>query len=224
MWSVYIMNQLKERLHKLDTAEISDALDSYGISGALFGIKAAISGKKCIGKAFTVQYIPYDEKPSEFKNAGNYIDDVPPGSVIVVDNQGREDCTVWGDILTNYAVQHKIEGTVIHGAARDIKIIRELNYPLFSRNIFMCSGKNRVKKIAHQIDIEISGIKIHPNDIVFGDDNGVVIIPQEYAEKVIDRAENIKSTEEKILDAVKKGDGLFNARKKFHYDQPWLKS
>jgi len=217
------MNHLIKRLEQLDTAEISDALDSLGLCGTLEGIKPLNYSKKCIGEAFTVQYLPYDEKPSEFKTAGNYIDEVPQNAMIIIDNQGREDCTVWGDILTHYANLHQIAGTIIHGAARDINSIKNLNYPLFARNIFMRSGKNRVRKIAHQITIEIMGVKIQPGDIAFGDDNGVVMIPQTHIDEVIKRAENIKKTEEKILESIKQGEKLITARQKYRYDQPWLK-
>lgn len=216
------MKNWKERLEKLDSAEISDALDSLGIEGALLNIKPIKSGIKCIGKAFTVKYVHYEEKPEKFQGAGDYIDEVEEGSVIVIDNNGRENCTVWGDILTRYALSRQIAGTIIHGAVRDVSQICSLGYPLFSKAVFMRSGKNRVQKIANQIEIIVSGISISPNDIIFGDDNGVLVIPKAHLEEVIMYAENIKQTEERIIKAILSGESLQNARKKYRYDQPWL--
>ena len=137
-------------LQQLDTAELSDALDACGIEGALLGIKPVVPGTKLIGPAFTVQYLAFEEQQTEFKNAGNYIDEVPENAVIVIDNKGREDCTSWGDILTQTACMRGIAGTVVHGAARDVKLIREMNYPLYGSAIYMRSGKNSVYKSQQQ--------------------------------------------------------------------------
>ncbi|MCD6047101.1 MAG: proA [Gammaproteobacteria bacterium] len=216
------MKNWREKLQNLDTAEISDALDACGIEGALLKIKPAASSVKLVGEAFTVQYAPYEAQPTEYKNAGDYIDEVPAGAVVVLDNQGREDCTTWGDILTQVSLAKGIAGTVIYGAIRDVALIRELRYPVFSKNIYMRSGKNRVHKIAQQCPLNIEGIVINPGDIIVGDDNGVLVIPRAHLDEVIQKAENIKRTEQAIINSVKNGEKLSIARKLFRYDQPWL--
>lgn len=170
---------IKERLLALDTAAVSDALDSLYISGGLLGIKPQVSGKKIAGPAFTVQYEACTPEKNRFMNAGNYIDQVPARAVIVVDNGGRLDCTSWGNILTTKAVQKKIAGSVIYGSARDITDIRQMDYPLFSCNIYMVSGKNRARVKAVQCTLDIHGVTVCPGDWVFGDDNGVLVIPGE---------------------------------------------
>lgn len=217
------MNFIK-KLYEFDTAEISDALDSCGIEGALLGIKPLLTGVKMAGPAFTVKYAPYQETVSEFKNAGNYIDSVPSGAVVVIDNDGREDCTTWGDILTEVSLMKNLSGTVVNGAIRDIDTIRQKKYPLYASAVYMRSGKNRVFKVAEQCDLVINNIRIRPDDIIFGDDNGVLVIPKEYLQEIIDKAGNIKSTEAKIINSVRLGMPLEDARKQHRYDQPWLSS
>lgn len=212
-----------EQLMQFDSAEISDALDACGIEGALLGIQSISYGKKIIGPAFTVQYLPYEEKQTEYKNAGNYIDEVPPHSVIIIDNNGRKDCTTWGDILTHVALKKSVAGTVIFGAARDVQKIRETNYPLYTSAIYMRSGKNRVYKSAQQCVLSINNVRVCPGDIIFGDDNGVLVIPIDTLEEVIAKATNIKITEEAIVASIQSGMTLENARKIHRYDQPWLK-
>lgn len=207
--------------HCLNSAAISDALDSLGIEGALPSIKPKVKGAKTFGPAFTVQYEAFGTT-QQFQNAGQYIDDVPAGSMIVVDNQGRSDCTVWGDILTEVACQQQIAGTVIHGASRDIATIREKNYPLFANNTLMRSGKNRVYKKQVQCSIEIDNVVIKPGDFLFADDDGVIVIPNDFAKEVYTRAWNTQITEEKIIKAVQEGDSLKDAREYYRYDQPWL--
>ncbi len=212
-----------EKLKTLSSSELSDALDSLNIEGVLLGIFPRTLNKlPMIGPAFTVRYEAYEEKPSTFKSAGNYIDAVPGGSVIVIDNQGRNDCTTWGGILTQVATQKKLQGTVISGACRDIKEIHNLNYPLFSTGVTMRSGKNRVYKSTEQIPLCIQGITIKPGDIIFGDENGVLVIPQDQLSEVTHRALNIQKTEGEILQSVKAGMSLEKARETHRYDQPWL--
>lgn len=213
---------IKERLSYLDSAALSDALDSLKIEGCLLGIKPLLPGKKISGKVFTVKYVSYDEEVTEFKNAGNYIDDVPSGSVILIDNGGRCDCTVWGDILTNVALLKGVVGTVIYGAVRDVEAIKHLDYPVFSTASYMRSGKNRVKKIAQQVEVQIGLVKVNAGDYIFADDNGALAIPNAVCEEVIARAENISKNEQYIISAVKSGCSLKKAREKFRYDQPWL--
>ena len=211
-----------QQLSELDSAEISDALDSLGIEGVLLGIKPLVLGKKIIGPVFTVKYLPFKQKPDEFKNAGNYIDTVPSGSVILIDNNGSQECTNWGDILTRVALQRGIKGTVIHGSCRDVDLIRELDYSIFSSGITMRSGKNRVYKSDEQCELKIGLVTIKPGDTLFADDSGALIIPQQHLDEVIKRAKIIKSTEEKIIQAISEGSSLKQSRAKYHYDKPWL--
>ncbi len=209
-------------LNQFDTAEISDALDSCGIEGALLGIKPISTGTKFVGPAFTVKYIPYKEKQIQFKNAGNYIDDVPSHSVIVIDNGGRQDCTTWGDILTQVAILNNIAGTIVFGATRDLEFIREAKYPLFASAVYMRSGKNRVFKSDQQCNLLINDVEICPGDIIVGDDNGVIVVPKERLAEIIEKARNIKTAEQRIITSIKSGMKLEEARKTHQYDQPWL--
>lgn len=210
------------RLHALSTTHVSDALDACGVAGALSSIKAVSPGHQLIGPAFTVSYLPYETPPITFRNAHDYIDTVPAGSVILIDNNGQTDCSVWGELLTHVAVTKGIAGTVIHGAARDVQSITYSKYPLFCAGLTMRTGKNRVYKSREQCPLMIDGITINPGDIIFGDDNGVLVIPLYLLDEVITKAQNIQRTEEKIRQAVSAGSTLKQARIDYHYDRPWL--
>ncbi|WP_248768195.1 RraA family protein [Pseudomonas sp. MWU12-2345] len=212
---------LLEHSATLDTASLSDALDSLGIDAGLLGIVQQVPGTRCSGFAFTVLYEPV-ESGDGFKNAANYIDDVPPGSVIVSSNAGRLDATVWGDILTHVAVSRNIRGTLIDGAARDIDTVIRLGYPLFSRGRFMQSGKNRVQLKATQVPVQIGGVTIQPGDLIVGDASGCLVIPIAHAEEVIKRAIAVEKTERDIIESVGQGLSLAEARRLHRYDQPWL--
>ncbi|MCA0402951.1 MAG: RraA family protein [Proteobacteria bacterium] len=213
-----LLSQLKE----FATSEISDALDSLGINAVLSQLNPLNEDIKIAGPAYTVEYRAYDEKPADFKPAGNYIDSVPENAVIVIDCKGREDCSVWGDILSEVAIHKGIAGSVIFGAIRDSASIKKLNYPIFYKAITMCSGKNRVYKKNEQIPLSIGHVQVQPGDIIFADNDGVLAIPKALLEEIIKRATNIKMTENKIKKAVLKGLSLEDARALYHYHMPWV--
>jgi regulator of RNase E activity RraA len=206
--------ELVKKFLSLSTSTISDALDQYGIPGGCHGIEPIVSGVKMVGTAYTVRYIPIGSVKG---TVGDYIEDVLPGDVIVLDNNGRTDCTVWGDILTVTAKMKSISGTVIDGVCRDVPTILEERYPVFSRGKFMMTGKDRVMVEATQVVVSIGKVQVKPGDILIGDDSGVVVVPQEMAQKILEAALAIEEAENLIVEAVRGGMDLKEARKKFGY-------
>ena len=148
-----------QRASKLDTTSISDALDRLGIAGQCLNIKPLDHRFQLTGRAFTILYGPAGQPPG---TVGDYIDDVLPGSVVVLDNGGRENATVWGDILTWVAHQRGVAGTVIDGACRDTHLARELGYPIFSRSYSMRTGKDRVQVEAVNAVVNIGDARVAP--------------------------------------------------------------
>lgn len=216
------ISELRLRFLKLDTPAVSDAMDSFGIYGALRGITTRVPSLILAGPVFTVQYQSLDHDGSTFHNAGNYIDEVPAGHVVLVDNQGRSDCTNWGGILTEMAQLKGIAGSVVYGAARDISEIGLMSYPLFSTAVNMVSGKNRVHVIALKQDVKVGDVTVKNGDWLMGDDNGVLVVPADRLLDVLARAENVERTEKQIREAIRGGMPLVEARKRFRYDQPWI--
>jgi 4-hydroxy-4-methyl-2-oxoglutarate aldolase len=167
------------------------------------------------GRAYTILYGPIDaEKPG---TVGDYIDDLPPGTVVVLDNGGREDATVWGDILTAVARYRKLAGTVIDGANRDVHLSLSLGYPIYSRSYSMRTGKDRVQVDAVQVPVTIGDARVQPGDLVRGDADGVVVIPRSREEEVLDIAEHIEASEQQIRSLVESGLSLRDAREKLQY-------
>lgn len=210
------------QLEHYNTAEISDALDACGVEGVLLHIKPLAPGMKLVGPAYTIKYASHEEQLTTFQNAAHYIDTVPQHSVLVIDNDGRKECTVWGDILTQVALQNNLAGTVVHGSVRDVASICRTQYPVFCAGITMRSGKNRVYKIQEQCPLFIDQVPIIPGDIIFADDNGVLVIPKQLLTEILTKAKNIRATEEYIKSAVQSGMSLEQARIDYGYDKPWL--
>lgn len=222
-----MVQNIKKLIHEISqfsTPLISDALDACGINGYLSNILPLGKSQKLIGPAFTVQYTPINQNPTQYMQAGNYIDDVPPGYIIVIDNGGIQNCSVWGGILTHYAFHKKILGTVIYGMARDKQTFDQYEYPIYALGITARTGKNRVRLKAKQCNLVIEGVSINFNDIVFADCNGTIVIPKEHLEQILQMTQNIAANENRILQAIDAGISLKEARIKFNYDKPWKDS
>lgn len=201
---------------KLPTPTISDALDRLGIVGGCSGILPLVPGSKLAGTAFTVRFIPIGRDQG---TVGDYLDDVEEGQVVVLDNGGREDCSVWGGIMTRHAKRRGVAGAVIDGACRDIPITLAEGYPVFTRHRIMVTGKGRVQVEGVNIPVTISRVQVKPGDIVVGDDTGIVIIPKEHAAHVLAHAQEIEEVEARIEELIEKGVPLKEARQKLGYHQ-----
>jgi 4-hydroxy-4-methyl-2-oxoglutarate aldolase len=200
----------------LDTTSISDALDRLGIGGQCLGIKPLDHGFRLTGRAFTVLYGPASTPPG---TVGDYIDDLEPDTVVVLDNGGRDNATVWGDILTTVAHERGIAGTVIDGICRDVHLSLKLGYPIFSRGYSMRTGKDRVQVEATNCPVNIGDARVDAGDILRGDADGVIVIPQAHEGDVLRIAEEIDRVEAQILAAVRQGSSLVAARRQFGYHQ-----
>ena len=202
------------RLGALDTPAISDALDRLGIEGQALGIVPLDRSFRTVGRAFTVRMLP---RGLSGKGVGDYIDDVPAGHIVVIDNGGRLDATVWGDILTTVAHRDAIAGTVIDGVCRDVARSVTLGYPIFARANTMRTGKDRVAAEALGEPVALAGVRVEPADWVVGDADGVVVVPDVRVEDVLAAAEEINATEDRIRDAVAGGEPLLAVRSRLGY-------
>ena len=208
------LDDVVKEFKKLDTTAISDALDRLGIKGGCYGITPRCQGTKAVGRAFTVRYRPCGVEKG---TVGDFLDDVEPGRVIVLDNGGRTYGTVWGDIMTVYAQKRGIAGTVIDGVCRDMPRIHEVKYPIYTRGHIMVTGKDRVELDGLNIFVAVSDVLVRLDDIVACDDTGVVMIPFDKAEEVLKVALEIDEVEQKILQMLDKGMTMREARKQMGY-------
>jgi regulator of RNase E activity RraA len=150
--------------------------------------------------------------------AADYIDDVPPGAIVAIDNGGRTHCTVWGDILTFCAQRKQVAGTVIYGCCRDTAAIIHTGYPLFSLSSYMKSGKNRVRMTARQVPIALGPTQVAPGDVLLCDDSGVLAIPSARVDEVLAVARQIDAMEARVIEEVKQGTPLKIARERNNYN------
>ena len=205
---------LGQRLSAAGTSALSDALDKLGIDGQILGVMPVVRTMRFAGRAFTIRMLPVGETGG---SVGDYIDEVAPGQVVVIANEGRLDATVWGDILTAVASAKGIAATVIDGVCRDSDRCVELAYPVFARGNTMRTGKDRVTADAYNVPIRMNAVRVAPGDWLAGDADGVVAIPADRAEEVLAIAEEIERVEALIRTAVASGKRLDEARRDLGY-------
>lgn len=199
----------------LDTPGVSDALDKLGIPGQCLGIMPLAEYRGAVvGPAFTVKYVSCGQPAG---TVGDFIDDVAEGDVIVIDNDGRTDATVWGDIMTQYAGLRGIAATVIDGVCRDVAKALGDGYPLFTRGRFMRTGKERVEVLAVNQPVAIGTARVVSRDIVVADANGVVVVPRARAADVAEVAHRIEAAESQIRELIAQGQTLGEARARLGY-------
>ncbi len=205
-----------QRLSALSCTDLSDAMDRLGLSGQAAGIMPLDRSFNLVGQAWTLRYGPIGVDGG---SVGDYIDDLGPGQVVVLDNHARLDVTVWGDLLTLTAAKRKVAGTVIDGVCRDVDRALELGYPIFARGNWMRTGKDRVRVEAIQEPVTLGGVRVAPGDWLRGDGDGLLVVPAARLEDVLAGAEEIHQAEARIRAAIEQGASLRQARADNGYHQ-----
>ena len=200
---------------ELSTAEVSDALDALRLPGSAFGIGHIAGRPRLFGPAYTVRYVPVDQAAPG--TVGDYLDDTPTGAVVVLDNAGRLDCTVWGGILSQLAEHRSIAGTVINGVCRDTDEADAVGYPLYACGRFMRTGKDRVEVQAVGETVSLGDVRVSPGDFIVGDKDGIVVVPRARVTEVLEKALALKAAEQRIVEATLAGATLAEARKQASY-------
>lgn len=177
---VELTSELKNRLRKLPTGNVSDS----NISGMTMesAIKPVDPKSKIIGRAVTVECQPGDNLAL---HQGIYA--ASPGDVIIFSLRGYSEAGHFGDIMATACQIRGIEGVVIDGSCRDSEDIREMGFPVFARAF---NPYGTVKKSLARINVPLvcGKVMVHPGDIIFGDCDGVVVVPKKYEDEVFKKA------------------------------------
>lgn len=204
LFKKYSDKELFQAFSKVSSPNVADAQHK---KGAMKGIHPRIRhGLKMVGRALTVHTVNGDwAKPVEA------IDKARPGDVIVIDACAGE-VAVWGELASWSCKTKGVAGVVIDGAARDIDAIIELDFPCFSRHISSNAGEPKgYGGIGHEI--VCGGIAVKTGDWIIGDESGVVVVPQEHAVEVANRALDVMERENRVREEIKKGGTLSSVMK-----------
>lgn len=142
------------------------------------------------------------------------LDDLKPHEVYVATGCAPQ-FALWGGLMTTRAMHLKAAGAVLDGYSRDTPEVLDLGLPVFSYGGYAQDQGPRGKVVDYRVAVEIAGVRIEPGDILFGDLDGVLVIPRRAEEEAIRKALEKASTENKVRDAIRMGMGTVEAFKTF---------
>jgi 4-hydroxy-4-methyl-2-oxoglutarate aldolase len=198
---------------KLFTSVLSDTLDGLGFRDQAMrpSIRPLDESKTLVGRARTgfymeVFHIAPGENPYDLEI--RLIDDLKPGEVAVLGCGAAQTIAPWGELLSTACVARGAAGCITDGLVRDIRAIRTLGFPVFHGGIGPLDSKGRGKVMAIDVPIACGGVRVAPGDLVFGDADGVICVPQEIEEKAIAAALQKVEGEDRTREALARGEKL----------------
>ena len=209
-----------EQLKPLSAAILSDIVDSLGLMRRAMRpfVRPLDEAQVMVGRARTGLYMPAyalreGENPYEIEIA--LVDDLQPQEVVVLACNGpSERIAPWGELLTTAAQVRGAAGCVTDGLVRDVRQIRAMGFPVFHGGIGPLDTKGRARMVERDVRVECGGVSIDPGDLVFGDVDGVVVIPRSHEHAVMDLALEKVRGEDNTRDALLQGESLANVFKR----------
>lgn len=192
----------------LTASVISDILDALGFRDQVMRatIRPLYPEAMVVGRTMPVLFaevFEMPEKPSQMEI--EVVDSLKPDDVLVAYAPATTKAALWGGLLATAAKARGARGAVMEGLTRDIKAITAMTFPVFATGISPLASKGRLRVFAYRCAIECGGVLVEPGDIIFGDLDGVVVIPQDVALETVNEALNKVEAEQRIGEDLRRG-------------------
>jgi regulator of RNase E activity RraA len=199
------MDQFSERLGRMDSCAVSDALDKLGLPGSVTGIPRVSTERRIAGRVLTVKLDRAEGRNSTRHLCTTAIEAASPGDIIVCEQRTGLDAACWGGNLTIAAKMRGVAGAIIDGPARDIDESRQLDFPVFARSITGRTARGRIVEVSTGGSILIGDVAVNPGDYVIADGSSVVFVAETDIGRVVDTAELIVRRESLMAQALRDG-------------------
>lgn len=213
------LKELCERYEKLYTGAINDVLREFCLVDQALphGIMPLRDEMVMCGEAYTIKSSKDPTISGEMDVRAKMLDDMPQDCVCVWDTGGEQEAAHWGEVMTAASIARGARGAVIDGGLRDTRQVLSQKFNVFNKYRTSNGTLSRCKIVGYDIAVKIGNVIINPGDIIFGDIDGVVVVPRDIACSVLKRAEEIYTNETEILDWVKSGMSAAKVVKKGGY-------
>ncbi len=195
-----------ERLRKIDSCAVSDALDALGLKGTVMGLGSISVARRIAGRVQTVKLGPASPDIPKRHLCTAAVDAAEPGDIVVIENHATDFAAGWGGILSRAAATKGLSGVIVDGPARDADESRDVDFPVFARAATPFTARGRIAEHDWNIAIDVGGVTVNPGDLVLADGSGVVFVPQAHESEVLDKAEEIAAKEAAMAKAVEEGN------------------
>lgn len=198
----YDVAAVAERYEKLYSGLVYDACEHFGLKGRAMdsGIYPLTTTMKLAGPAFTVHCVSTPSLNEDTHNLRlSMLKTMTPGCVQIRDTQGNLNCGQFGEISATAARAAGCVAAVIDGSTRDSNYLIDMGFPTFCRFRNPAEAFGRFMAVDYQIPIYVRGVDgamvVTPGDYLFGDNDGVVVVPKDYTVKVLEQAEQWAASE-----------------------------
>jgi 4-hydroxy-4-methyl-2-oxoglutarate aldolase len=190
---------------------ISDILDGLGYRDQAMdaSIRPVYPDAIVVGRAHTVLSCDVYQIPDNPYSAEiAAIDSLKPNDVLVASTNRSTRTCLWGELLSTAARARGARGAVIDGHVRDVRRIQQMGFPVFATGMRPIDSLGRGAVLGHGMPVNCGGVVVHPGDIVFGDVDGLVVIPRGIEQQVIERARAKVAGENSTRADLERGDYL----------------
>jgi 4-hydroxy-4-methyl-2-oxoglutarate aldolase len=204
--------------NKLYSGVLADIMDDLGYRSQVMNhyIRPLSTSFRVMGRAFTILATDVYEVPERpYEKELEAVDNLSDGDVVVATTNGSISSGFWGELLSTAAQVKGARGSIIDGLTRDSAQIVEMGFPVFVRGFSPYDSKGRTDVIDYKVPVQCGGVTVRPGDIIFGDCDGVVVIPEPISEDVIQKALEKVEDENEMRQALLKGMGVVEAFNKF---------
>lgn len=200
---------LVERLKRLDSCAVSDALDKLGLKGAVTGIVPLTCVRRIAGKVLTIRLGIGEPPRGTPRHIGTTaIEAAEPGNIIVVEQRSGLNAAAWGGILSRGAKLRGVAGTIAEGPVRDVDEAREVDYPVFGRSATPSTARGRIVELANNQPIMVGDVAVRAGDYAIADSSGVVFVAAEEIDRILPAAEDIAAREAAMAKALLDGEAI----------------
>jgi 4-hydroxy-4-methyl-2-oxoglutarate aldolase len=211
------LHELCERFRRLYLPAVCDALFELGLEEKVLPswLRPLDPYQRIVGEAFTVEghdipRVGWDEGIERMKPYLQVFDRLTPDSILVSTTPGGT-AGHFGELTANAARAHGCVGVVLDGNLRDIEGLRNIGFQVFYRDLSPLNGIGRWEMVAAQEPVAIGGVVVEPGDVVFGEFDGILVVPRAVALEVLEKAEEIVGAEGHVRAEVQAGDSPWSS-------------
>lgn len=203
---------------KLYSSVLADVMDGLGRLNQTLphDIRPIYDGARVAGRAATMRTVEVDAVPAEpHKLLLELLDTLEPGEVVVCTTGGSMHAAVWGELLSTHARSRGGRGAIIDGPTRDSWGIIDMRFPVFASGLTPADSKGRIEATEIRVPIEVGGVRVQDGDLVVGDQDGCVVVPQQIESDVVEQAIAKVEAENTVRDLLREGDSIRRVFKEY---------